>query len=191
MKSKVVIFFFSVVIYTLCGLFIFLQNINNSILPSNRFYNNAKYYTNRIIPQGFGFFTLDPNIKITNTYVYDTINNRFEKLDYFPMMNTKTFFGINSLSRLYETEIQNVLRHTRIKIRMENKEGNSISKAVNELGNRLESNDVKHCKTVLLSGIYIITVQNVLPYEWRKSLKQDEMSGFFYKIAVNKNKKLS
>lgn len=185
MKKEIFVFIFSCVFFASSVIIVFLLATNNPIITSGPKTTNARKTQSLLLPQGFGYFTLDPHIKVMNVYQYDYNTNRYEPVPFFPLRSIKNILGLSAKSRVYEKDVQNIIRYTNIKERVYNKEGNSMREAVNSKGIALKAIEPKYCKTTLLKGEFIISVQNVLPYEWRKSLTQDQMRGFFYKVKIN------
>ncbi len=153
-------------------------------------FGEAKFETNKILakvaPQAFGFFTLNPRFKVVQLYEYDEENDIISDFPYFPLRNPRSLFGMNCEPRIYNKELQEIALHTHIEHQLESEEGTNIRENIIKEAKNLQPT-IPHPKDIeKLNGTYIVSVQDVLPYEWRKSLDQSEMEGFFYKLKIEK-----
>lgn len=183
--KKIIVLICSVLFYSILVVVLILFNQENPIIPINKQSEKFKNYINYIIPEGFGFFTIKPHIKVTNLFIFDASKNKFVKSDYFPLANKKTFWGLNSFSRLCENDFLNVILHLENEIKINNKEGHSMYKLIQKYGTKIKYTKISPYKSKVLDGTYIISIQDVIPYEWRNSLNQDKMSGYFIKVKIN------
>lgn len=141
--------------WTLCAFLIFFSSMKSQLILSE----NVKNITNIIFPQGWGFFTKNPQDFALNIY---RIKNR--KLEILNVNNQslKNSFGFSRSARLIGYELSTIVSDIPNKVWVKNKTGDiydNINDKTILINNRPYFNHIK-------KGDYLIKLYKPIPFAW-------------------------
>ncbi|MFJ1430763.1 SdpA family antimicrobial peptide system protein [Capnocytophaga canimorsus] len=166
MNAKNNIFFILFFIY-----FVFLCNIDkNSIVISP----DIKRGVNKLLPQGWGFFTKDPRDDVYQLFKYD-LNGDFEKIT-IKNNSIENLIGFSRKSRKISSELSILL----------SKIPDSLWTEHSQVGEDFFEIRQKELITILSEGKYLVEKKRTIPWAWIGKTSQKKCKYFkFYLIKSN------
>lgn len=169
----------------LWGIFIFIIAIHHvegtTISTSHQSDANIK----SLVPQGWGFFTKNPDEYISYLYKYDK-ESRVWKMLTHAKFSMDYFFGLSRKRGQLSMQVSYLIKKTE-KSQWNKIENFAIKKTLQDSllkkGNVYRYVDSKS-KTPTLNGKYLILRKKILPWSWIKGLNNFHMPIYYVKIYI-------
>ncbi|KOP37674.1 SdpA family antimicrobial peptide system protein [Flavobacterium sp. WLB] len=143
--------------WSLFGVFTFFSSLKSQLIINE----NVKEVSNKISPQGWGFFTKNPRDPILS--IYKIKNGELLEID-ISNQSLKNSCGFSRSARMIGYEMSKVAEKIRIKDWKQNLNGNMSD----HLNDSVISIDSKHQFRHLTKGEYLLKLYSPIPYAWAK-----------------------
>lgn len=148
------------------GLLVFFSTMKSQLILND----DLKEFTNKIFPQGWGFFTKNPQDFALN--IYKINKGKLELID-ISNQSIRNNFGFSRRARMIGYEMSTVVEDIKVSDWIKNTDGNIYSNLNDKTININNKNYFSH----LTKGEYLIKLYKPIPYAWSK-MNQEKYNPF-------------
>ena len=153
--KNLILKFLIILCWMLCATIILFASLKSQLVLAE----NQKEIVGKIFPQGWGFFTKDPQSFALN--IYSCKNNKFTKVNILNQ-SLKNNFGFSRASRMVGYELSMVAQ----KIKTNEWVSDQSKNIYNSIKNRTIIIHSDYNYSYLSKGIYVLELYKPIPYAW-------------------------
>ncbi|PWB25858.1 SdpA family antimicrobial peptide system protein [Flavobacterium sp. HTF] len=165
----------------ICGWILFGVSVFFSSLKSQLILNeNLKEFTNKVLPQGWGFFTKNPRDFVLR--IYKIRNGKLEEMD-ISNQSLKNRLGFSRSARIIGYEMSIIAE----KVKNNDWKQNSTGNIYDNINDKMIVINTDFSFKHVTKGNYLLKLYRPIPYMWAKFNQENFNRFLVVKVCINDN----